>query len=227
MSFVLPSQQPWHCILLYIFRPKLILFLKNPLGWIFITFIFSTKRIFQFNLVFKLFKNTVFEKKQSHSPQPREIPCHRSLNHWAILYYWRECSGKKVSPKTWRIFAWNDAITMATGSSGSWKNHWPGSIWARYSANNPPGFSENIYWILEFLQQIRAVLIFFNTSFRLLTIWKSYTVYSSAKNGKTSWKPRKIWENTIFQVGLLTGKGFACYWCFIFNFKKHNGKKLY
>ncbi len=62
MRFVLPSQQPWHCILLYIFRPKLILFLKNPLGWIFDKDIFFTKRIFQFNLVFKLFKNTVFEK---------------------------------------------------------------------------------------------------------------------------------------------------------------------
>ncbi len=103
--------------------------------------------------------------------------CVKWRGHWAILYNWRSCSDwkvsaktwrilrhwgtaitggsarrKKVSAKTWRILAWNDAITMATGSSGSWKNHWPGSKLSLFQIPRPPGFNKNIYWFLVLLQ---------------------------------------------------------------------------
>ena len=122
-------------ILLYIFRPKLILFLKNPLGWIVDKDIFFTKRIFQFNLVFKLFKNTVFEK---NNLTPTE------------LYYITGGSarGKKVKQKTWRISAFSDAIMTPLVLVDHEVYHWPRLILSRRPFPHPPGFCK--YFIANF-----------------------------------------------------------------------------
>ena len=98
----------------------------------------------------------------------QNLGCHmtipeQGLAHWAILYYWRKCSAKKVSAKTWRIFAPYDAISMTTGSSGSWNYRWPGSILSPLQFSHTPGFIKKIFAFRGFCSKISLFFYIFLT----------------------------------------------------------------
>ena len=61
------------------------------------------------------------------------------------VYYWRKCStlfsGKKVSPKTWRIFMQIDAISMTANTLSSWYLPLTRLISEPAEAFTPPWFS--------------------------------------------------------------------------------------
>ena len=125
-------------------------------------------------------------------------------NHWALLYYWRKCSGKKSEAKNMADFGlcWRqiDAIwflrlmVFPTDQAHFWK---------RLNFHSPLVLAQ-FFFILKFFFtfQYKVVVVF---SFLLvLTIlvndMKSYTLFWSVKYSKLKWKDVKFWTSMTFKT---------------------------
>ena len=122
--------------------------------------------------------------------------------------------------KTWRIFAPYDAISMTTGSSGSWNYHWPGSILSPLQFSHPPGFIKNIFAFRSFCSKFSLFFYIFSTFDHLFKYLKVVHGILARERQQTNMKtPRNLGKGDIWWQSSQVNWYFTYYgYAFIFNF---------
>ncbi len=170
-------------------------------------------------LITRFLKNLVVK---AHTERTRHCDMNRAARPLSYTILLEEVLAEKSVRKNMADFGlkWRHVVPPAHAITTD-----QGSVESSYSANTPPGFSENIILLFGVLQQVFVVFDIFKIKW-LLTIdwkmWKSYTLFSSVIQNKPMWKPEKFGKRRYLKPHL-TGKKIILPFPGIFKLKKRTG----